>query len=59
MPSDVIQEVLAEWARKLEAKMLAGNILRSPMRDCDDVPKYLKRMEKAHQQTAKSTLHFP
>lgn len=29
-----------------------------PLRNCDDVPKYLERMKKAHEATAKSTLKF-
>ncbi len=32
--------------------------IRAKMGDCDDVPRFLANLEKAHQQTAKSTLRF-
>ena len=36
----------------------AGQEIRIPMRQCDDVPRYIQRLEKAHEQTANSTLRF-
>jgi len=35
-----------------------GNFIEIRMRDCDDVPKYLARMYKAHEETKKSRLRF-
>ena len=35
-----------------------GQEVRIPMRQCDDVPRYVQKIEDAHQQTAHSTLHF-
>ena len=32
--------------------------LRVRMRDCDDVPRFIQKVERAHQQTAKSKLRF-
>jgi len=36
----------------------SGKEIRVQMRDCDDVPRYIEKMERAHQQTANSTLRF-
>lgn len=36
----------------------SGQDIRVPMRQCDDVPRYIQRLERAHQQTANSTLRF-
>jgi len=35
-----------------------GEDIRISMRDCDDVPRFIQKLEQAHQETAKSTLHF-
>lgn len=32
--------------------------IRAPMRDCNDVPEYIARMMKAHEETANSRLRF-
>ena len=36
----------------------AGTEIRIPMRQCNDVPIFIENMEKAHKQTANSTLRF-
>jgi hypothetical protein len=32
--------------------------IRVPMRTCDDVPRFIEKMDNAHRQTAHSTLRF-
>ena len=49
--SKIVQQVVKRFGA-------AGKEISVPMRDCDDVSRYIQRMENAHQQTANSTLHF-
>ena len=41
-----------------KAGIEVGNLIEIRMRDCEDVPKYLERMYKAHEETKNSTLRF-
>jgi len=36
----------------------SGEEIRVPMRPCDDVPRFVRRIEQAHLETAKSSLRF-
>jgi len=44
--------------RAKELGLEVGEPIRIPMRDCDDVPKHIERMQKAHEETANSRLRF-
>ena len=48
---ELAQEIIRQFGT-------AGPEVRAPMRDCDDVPRFIKRLQEAHRRTANSTLRF-
>jgi hypothetical protein len=49
--AEIMQRVVSEFGA-------AKTDIQVEMRQIDDVPRFIKKMEKAHKETAQSTLHF-
>ncbi len=50
-PSEMAEEVVRRFGT-------AQRDIRAKMRACDDVPRFIRNVENAHRQTARSTLRF-